>query len=238
MKKNFLVLCLTALLVFVINTSKAQYIDLSTGKTITVVKHQGNGMMYNPENQRAVYLYVDAATKDTIYGRTGAVINGKVRRMSDGKFAYYGDEGFVYDEGEFRTRRESDGYRKVFQGDGDVKLKGDNYKKKTELDGDVKTKDNGSKVKTKENGELKVKDGDFRAKIDEDANEKIKDSNTKVKMNSDGTMKLKDKEEDYKKKLTDSGKMKEKKGDRKRKVKNNTEKIKNRQNTSIVTANS
>lgn len=226
MKNKLSGLLLIAFSFIMASSANAQYVDLTTGKSITIIKNQANGMMYNPETQRVVYLYINPSTKDTFYGRTGENINGKVMRMTTGRYVYNGDEGYVFDQGEFRPRRESDGYRKIFQGDGDVKLKGGDFKKKTEIDGDVKVKEGDAKAKAKADGDLKVKDGDLRGKIDNHGNAVIKDSTTKVRLNSDGTMKAKDSEEDYKGKVKASGKVKEKEGDTKRKLKNNTEKIK------------
>ena len=225
--KKYLGLLLIVAATLTISKTNAQLVDLSTGKTVTLVKHAGNGMMLNTETQRPVHIYIDAATNDTIYGRTGEVINGKVIRKANGGFGY--DDGdYLFDQGEYRLKRESDsaGYKKKIQSDGDVKVKYDNYKRKVEKDGDVKVKEPDSKTKVEEDGTMKVKEGDFRGKIDEEGNLRMKDDNSKVKVKTDGNIKVKDKSKDYKGKIDENGKRKEKVGDIKRKIKDDKIKVK------------
>lgn len=111
--------------------NKDHYVDLETGKTISVEKDATTGYMVNAETKQPVDIYVNTKTNDTIYGRTGKVINNLVVRHPDGKF--------VYEE------------------DGDDKVKEGDYKKKVEEDGDVKIKDGDTKTKIEEEGEKKVK---------------------------------------------------------------------------------
>ena len=111
--------------------NKDHYVDLETGKTISVEKDSKTGYMVNAETKTPVGIYVNTETHDTIYGRTGKVINNHVIRTPDGKFTY--------------------------EEDGDYKVKDDDYKKKVEEDGDIKIKEGDSKVKIEEDGEKKVK---------------------------------------------------------------------------------
>ncbi|MCW3107771.1 MAG: hypothetical protein JWQ09_2277 [Segetibacter sp.] len=227
MKQKFLLLTIVVIVIG-LGKVKAQFIDLSTGKTVTLVKHNGNGMMYNTQTQRPVHIYVNTATNDTFYGRTGEIINGKVMRNSTGRYTYEGDGEYVYKEGEYRMKSEVDsaGYKKVFQRDGDVKVKYGNYKRKAEIDGDVKVKDGDAKTKLEEDGTRKVKDGAFRSKKDKAGNVRVKDDSSKVKINTDGSIKVKDKREDYKGKADGNGKVKEKEGNTKSKVKGDKTKVK------------
>lgn len=221
-------LFLTIVLVVVTANVRAQFVDLSTGKTVTLVKHNGNGMMFNTETQRPVHIYVNPSTNDTFYGRTGELINGKVMRNSAGAFSYEGDEGYVFRDGEFRLKSEADsaGYKKVFQRDGDVKVKYDDYKRKNEIDGDVKVKKGDAKVKVETDGTRKMKDGAYRSKRDKEGNVRIKDDSSKVKFNTDGSVKIKDKREDYKGKVDEDGTIKEKERDVKTKIKDGKRKVK------------
>lgn len=213
-------LCIVSLLALSAST-KAQYIDLTTGKPVVVIKNNADGMIYDTETQRALYIYINPTTNDTFYGRTGEIINGKIRRIEGGKYWYEGDSAFVYDNGSFRPRRDSDGrYKRFDRGDGDVIITGDNYKKKTELDGDVKVKDNGSKVKLEGEGVIKAKDGDYRLKQTAEGYSKEKDANFKMKKETDGSMKMKDKSRDYKGKVDEKGNLKEKKEGQKTKLEN------------------
>lgn len=120
------------------------YVDLETGKHITVVKDSTSGVMVNEETREPVAIYVDTDTKDTIYGKTGEVINNHVIKSEDGKYSY--------------AAADNDPAKVKTEADGDYKIKDDDYKKKVEKDGDVKIKEGDDKVKIDaENGEKKVK---------------------------------------------------------------------------------
>ncbi|MDB5245718.1 MAG: hypothetical protein JWQ40_112 [Segetibacter sp.] len=227
MKKNLLLVVVAVGSALAATKTNAQAIELNTGKTIGVVKHQATGMMYNTQTQRPVYIYIDPATRDTFYGRTGANINGQVSHSQKGYF-YAGDPDYVYSDGEFRLKSEVDsaGYKKVFQRDGDVKVKYGDYKRKEEIDGDVKAKRGTAKMKDEADGTVKRKDGDYKKKIDNSGNVLIKDDTTKLKVNADGSAKLKDKRTDYKGKVDENGKTKEKQGDSKVKLKDDKFKVK------------
>lgn len=117
----------------------SDYYDLNRDKPVTLVKDENTGMMVDADTKQPVYIYVSTATKDTIYGVTGEVINGKVIKLEDGKYKY-GDLKIKQDE------------------DGDLKLKDGDYKKKIDADGDIKTKDGDTKKKVDgESGEIKNK---------------------------------------------------------------------------------
>jgi hypothetical protein len=108
-----------------------RYIDLNTGKAVTLEKDPQTGLLVNAETKKPVEIYVDTETHDTIYGPSGKIINGYVIRTSNGTYRY----------------------------DTDVNAKVDgDYKKKVEEDGDVKIKDGDTKTKIdRETGEKKVK---------------------------------------------------------------------------------
>lgn len=222
-------LLLSTGMLFCAGMINAQYVDLTTGKTFTPVKHEGTGMMMNPETQRPVHIYINTETNDTLYGRTGEVINGKVVRTPEGRYSFSGDGDYIFRDGEYRMRTEADsaGYKKKMQSDGDVKVKYDGYKRKVEKDGDVKIKDGDAKVKVEEDGTMKVKEDEFRGKIDKEGNIRVKDDNTKVKYRTDGKQKIKDKRADYKGKVDgDDHDMKEKQGNKKYKMKHDKIKVK------------
>jgi hypothetical protein len=225
MKKTILLVCIIAGLAFTTNL-KAQYIDLSTGKTITVIRHSGNGMMFNTQTSRPVYLYINPTTRDTFYGRTGEIVNGKIMRNQIGNYVYDADT-YVYKNGDYQLRTAANNYdRKVFKRDGDVVYKSENAKMKKEIDGDLKEKNGEAKTKIETDGVIKNKDGDYKLKVDADGNLLEKDSTFKVKVNTDGSIKLKDKDADYKGKVGTDGDMKEKTPAEKRKMKRDKAKTK------------
>ncbi len=110
-----------------------RYVDLDTGKHIDVVKDSKNGYMINAETKDPVAIYVDIESKDTIYGKTGKVINGHVTKTEDGKYSYVSME---HEPDKIKTEE-----------DGSYKIKDGDYKKKVEKDGDVKIKDGDTKIK-------------------------------------------------------------------------------------------
>ena len=228
MKK--LIMALTIISIFSLESRAQQYVDLISGKRVVLVKNYGNGYMYNVETQRPLYLYINPTTRDTFYGRTGEVVNGKITRTRDGRYLYSND-AYVYKDGDYVLRTSADNdkspyYKRKVKDDGTVKEKDLEYKKKVEADGDVKVKDNGAKTKIENDGVQKVKDGDYRKKIDAQGNEKEKDNTGKVKQDADGSLKVKDKEADYKGKVEDDGTVKEKSDDGKLKVKKDKAKAK------------
>ncbi len=121
-----------------------RYIDLETGNYVDVVKDSTNGTMVNADTREPVIIYVDTQNKDTMYGKTGKVINGNITKTSDGKYKYVSNE-----DGLDKAKTDDDGSYKIKDGD---------YKKKVEKDGDVKIKDGDKKIKIDgKTGEKKIK---------------------------------------------------------------------------------
>ncbi len=120
--------------------SRDRYLDLGTGKPVDIEKDEKTGFMINKETGDPLYIYVDTKKNDTIYAKSGKVINGHVVLDSDQKY--------VYDEDE-----------KLKVGDnGGVEYKDGDYKVEVEKDGDVTIKDGDKKVKIDgKTGERKVK---------------------------------------------------------------------------------
>ncbi len=145
MKRIILQLSTTIFLISTMGCSDQNdhYLDLETGRHITVVKDSANGEMINKETRQPVRIYVDTETKDTIYGKTGEVINNKVKKTADGKYIYEVTDNNPQVTGEH---------------EGDYKIKEGDYKKKVGNDGDVKIKDGDEKIKIDgKTGEKKVK---------------------------------------------------------------------------------
>jgi hypothetical protein len=132
MKKIFLFAILGSAVVWSACESNERYLDLETGEKVELVKDDATGLMVNAETKKPVYIYVDTKTKDTIYGKTGKVINGSVV-LVDGKYIYQDDV--------LTAESETGDYKRKVEKDGDIKIK----------DGDTKTKIDG------ETGEKKVK---------------------------------------------------------------------------------
>jgi hypothetical protein len=141
MKRTFFLSMIASLLVLISckDRTEGEYYDLNREKSVKLVKDENTGIMVDADTRQPVYIYVNTNTKDTIYGVTGEVINGKVVKMEDGKFKY-GDLKIKQDE------------------DGDFKLKDDDFKKKIDADGDTKTKDGDATRKAdSDDGEVKNK---------------------------------------------------------------------------------
>jgi hypothetical protein len=137
MKKIIGLIVIVTALVFAFSCSneKGRYIDLRTGKTVRMEKDPQTGLWVDATTKQPVYIYVDSKNGDTIYGKTGVVINGHVRRGSDNIYWYDAD-------------MKDNGYE----------VKNDNYKVEVEKDGDVKIKDGDKKTKIDgKTGEKKTK---------------------------------------------------------------------------------
>mgnify|MGYP001166119917 CR=1 FL=1 len=122
--------------------SKGRYIDLSTGKAIEVSKDEKTGFMVNKETGEALYIYVDTKNHDTIYAKTGKVINGHIILGGESKYVFdedekvkTGDNGNVeYKDGDSKVEVEKDGDIKIKDGDKKVKIDGETGERKTKSD--------------------------------------------------------------------------------------------------------
>jgi hypothetical protein len=120
---------------------KDRYVDLSTGEPVVLVKDESTGLMVNAETKKPLRIYVDTKTNDTIWGKTGAVINGSLLKEGE-VYVYVNDE-------DRKVKTDEDGSYKIKDGD---------YKKKVDEDGDIKIKDGDTKIKIDaQTGKTKVK---------------------------------------------------------------------------------
>jgi hypothetical protein len=127
-----------------------RYIDLTTGEPIELVVDEESGLMVNAETKKPVRMYVDTKTNDTVWGKSGKVINGYVRQDGEGQYIYVGSGDD--DDSDYKYKQDGAGYKKKV---------GDDYKIKVEDDGDYKIKNGDTKVKVDaETGERKVKKDD------------------------------------------------------------------------------
>jgi hypothetical protein len=127
-----------------------RYIDLTTGEPIELVKDEESGLMVNAATRKPVRMYVDTRTHDTVWGKSGKVINGYVHQDDEGQYIYIGSGDD--DESDYKLKRDGEGYKKKV---------GDDYKVKVEDDGDYKIKDGDTKIKVDaETGKTKVKKDD------------------------------------------------------------------------------
>ncbi len=156
------------------DASASAYVDLETGEQIEIEKNESTGEVFNTRTGKLVRFYVDVDREDTIYGRTGEVVNNKLYKDASGDWAFegemsvdreddgdytikQGDDKIKMDDGEYKVKRGE--YKREVEKDGDVTVKiGDDYKKEVEADGDVTIKDGNKKIKIDgETGERKVK---------------------------------------------------------------------------------
>jgi hypothetical protein len=130
--------------------SDSRYLDLNTGATIELTEDSLTGERINTSTGKPVDLYVDRQTKDTLSGRTGEIVNGRVAKTSEGLWV------IKTDGDEFKA--ESEYGAKIKMEDGESKLKDGNYTRKVDADGDVKIETGNKTIKIDgETGEKKVK---------------------------------------------------------------------------------
>jgi hypothetical protein len=137
-------------------TKDARYIDLNTGEAVALEKDEQSGLLVDTATGKTVALYVDTKTKDTVWGKTGKVVNGQIQRNKDGD----GDYVYVYMDVDrpVESNLNNDGETKVESENGAYEIKNGDYKKEVEKDGDIKIKDGNKKIKIDgETGERKVK---------------------------------------------------------------------------------
>jgi hypothetical protein len=119
-----------------------QYVDISTGKGVELVKDETSGLMVNKETGKPLDIYINTKTHDTVYGKTGKVINGHIIKMNDNLYVYdqdeklkIGDEGDVkYKDGDYKVKVEADGDNKTKSGDTKIKSDADKDKRKVKND--------------------------------------------------------------------------------------------------------
>src|SRR4030095_755455 len=99
--------------------------DINTGKGVGLERDDATGLLVDVKTKKPVYIYVDTKTNDTIYGKTGEVINGHVIKTEDGKWKYDGDDEYKEKYGN---------YKKKVDGD-EIKIKSDDKKIKIDEDG-------------------------------------------------------------------------------------------------------
>lgn len=129
--------------------SGSRYIDPNTGASLNLREDTITGLMVDKTTGKPPAIYVDTKIGDTIYGRSGRVINGRIRRQEtgDGKFTY--------------TYLDADDNDKVKNKEGEYKIKNGDYKKEVEKDGDITIKDGDKKIKIDgKTGKRKVKNDD------------------------------------------------------------------------------
>lgn len=134
------------------NDDESRYLNLKTGEPVVLKEDEKTGLMVDAETGQPIEMYVDTKTRDTVWGRSGKVVNGRIRRTksSNGNFTY-------------------------------VYMDDDAVKRERENDGDIEYKDGNSKIKS-ENGEYKIKRGDYKKEVEKDGDIIIKDGNKKIKI--------------------------------------------------------
>ena len=144
------------------NSREARFLNLSTGEQVELTD-KGDGRMVDATTGKPVdYYYVNLETSDTVDGRTGSTVNGRIVRNPEGVWVIKGEGD------EWKAKNEATD-AKVKMEDGDYKYKNGDYKKKVEADGDVKIEGNRQKIKIDgETGERKVKK-------DENLTKKVRD---------------------------------------------------------------
>jgi hypothetical protein len=143
------------------NTNE-RYLDLTTDAYVDLKKDSTSGYMVNTKTGEPVDVYVDTKTRDTIYGVTGEVVNGRIQQTDEGKWV-------VKAEGDdFKTKSESENSAKIKAEGDEYKAKDGNYTIKREGDGDVKIENGNTQTK------IDGKTGERKVKKDKNLTDKVK----------------------------------------------------------------
>jgi hypothetical protein len=131
-------------------TTTTSYVDLNTNEPIELVWDDESNRALNKATNQPVTLYINTATRDTIYG-PGYIVNHHVIQTNTGK----------WELDNTKIKRDGD----------ELKIKKDGQKFKME-DGEWKMKSGDTKIKV-EDDESKIKTGDTKIKT-EDGETKVK----------------------------------------------------------------
>lgn len=132
MKKVSIVLFFASALMWACN-SQDRYLNLSTGERMELEKDPETGLMVDAKTKQPVYLYVDTRTNDTIYGKTGKVVNGEIVKV-DNEYKFRGDYEYKSRDGDLKVEVEKDGDIKIKDGDSKLKIDGETGQKKVKKD--------------------------------------------------------------------------------------------------------
>jgi hypothetical protein len=126
-----------------------RFLDLNTGKPVELRTDSATGYQVDAVSGKPVDVYVDTKSHDTIYGRTGKVVNGHVIRTDNGHWVVKNDgEEYKAVSGEAKIKSEGD----------ESKVKDGDYTRKVDKNGDVKVETGSKTIKVDgKTGERKVK---------------------------------------------------------------------------------
>jgi hypothetical protein len=132
MKKVSIVLFFASALLWACSPQE-RYLNLNTGEKVELEKDPETGLMVDAKTKQPVYLYVDTKTNDTIYGKTGKVVNGEIVRI-DNEYKFKGDYEYKSADGDLKVEVEKDGDIKIKDGDSKLKVDGETGEKKVKKD--------------------------------------------------------------------------------------------------------
>ncbi|WP_207428992.1 hypothetical protein [Pedobacter sp. SYSU D00535] len=144
--------------------SGASYVNLKTGEPVTIVRDEEKGYYVYSDSREPIendLLFVDVNSRDTLYGRTGVVVNTAIK-----------SNGGTYTLDETRIERDGEEI-KVKTADGKLKIDGEEMKYKEGEDNKIKVDGEESKVKTSDSkekvdgAEAKIKTPDTKVKVDD-----------------------------------------------------------------------
>ncbi|MBA2500388.1 MAG: hypothetical protein H0V30_11735 [Chitinophagaceae bacterium] len=132
-------------------STTSNYVDLNTNQPVELIWDDENDRAINRATNQPVELYINTATRDTIYG-PGYIVNNHIIRTNTGNWLL--DETKIKREGdELKIKKDGmkfkmeDGEWKMKTDDGKIKSDGDELKIKSE-DGKIKVEDGKTKIKS------------------------------------------------------------------------------------------
>ena len=119
------------------SNNDAKFKNLASDENVYIIKDSVSGEAIDSITKEPVLFYVNLATKDTIYGKTGEVVNNSIIRTENG--------AYILDETKIKM---PEAEITIPSGDVKIKVDGDEMKIKTD---DKKIKIDGNERKVKYN---------------------------------------------------------------------------------------
>jgi hypothetical protein len=141
MKVQVCFYALSAIAILASCENNTRYLDLTTNEHLAPRKDTTTGYIMNSKTGEPIDFYVNTKTRDTIYGPTGEIVNGRIHKNEEGKWIVR------INSDEVIAKSESENSGKLKAGGEENKEKNGSYTVKKKANGDIKIENGHTKVK-------------------------------------------------------------------------------------------